>query len=56
MSGDQIWGIVRTVLATAGGWGVAHGYGSDELMTAILSGAGTIFVAAWSYWSKKPAA
>ncbi len=54
MSGEQIWGIVRTVLAAGGGWAVAKGYVSNELLTAVLGGVGTIFVAAWSFWAKKP--
>jgi hypothetical protein len=56
MSGEQIWGVVRTVLAAAGGWAVAKGYVSDELLTAVLGGVGTIFIGVWSYISKKPAA
>ena len=56
MSGEQIWGLVRTVLAAGGGWAVAKGYVTDELLTAVLGGVGTIFMGAWSFWAKKPAA
>ena len=56
MSGEQIWGIVRTIMAAGGGWAVANGYISNELLTAVLGGLGTIFVAAWSTWSNKPTA
>ena len=57
MTGDQVWGIVRTILAAIGGWVVAKGYVSNELLTAILGGVGTIFVAVWSVFSKdKPPA
>ncbi len=53
MNGDQVWGVVRTILAAVGGWAVAKGYVSNELLTAILGGVGTIFVAAWSVFAKK---
>ncbi len=56
MNGEQVWGIARTVLAAAGGWAVSKGYVNNELLTALLGGIGTIFVGAWSFWSKKPAA
>jgi len=56
MNGEQIWGIVRTVLAAVGGWATAKGYVSNELLTAVLGGLGTIFVAGWSAWSNKPPA
>jgi hypothetical protein len=56
MTGDQIWGIVRTVLAAGGGWLVSKGYVDNGLLTAILGGVGTIFVAAWSVYSKPKAA
>ncbi len=53
MDGEQIWGIVRTVLAAAGGWAVSKGYVSNDLLVAILGGAGTIFVGVWSFIAKK---
>ncbi len=56
MNGEQVWGVVRTVLAAVGGWATAKGYVSNELLTAILGGVGTIFVAGWSAWSNKPPA
>lgn len=55
MTGDQVWGVVRTILAAIGGWAVAKGYVSSDLLTALLGGGGTIFVALWSVFSK-PAA
>lgn len=55
MSGEQVWGVVRTVLAAVGGWAVGKGYLSNDLLTALLGGGGTIFVAIWSVFSKKPA-
>ena len=56
MTGEQVWGVVRTVAAAIGGWAVAKGYVSDELLTAVIGGVGTIFVAVWSVFSKKPTA
>lgn len=53
MNGEQVWGLVRTVLAAVGGWVVAKGYADDALVQAILGGVGTIFVGAWSYASKR---
>ena len=53
MSGEQVWGIVRTVLAAAGGWAVGKGYIDNDFLTAILGGGGTIFIAVWSVISKK---
>lgn len=53
MTGEQVWGVIRTILAAVAGWAVAKGYVSDELVTAVLGGVGTIFVAVWSVFSKK---
>ena len=55
MTGEQIWGVVRTILAAGGGYIVAKGYIDDATLTAILGGLGTIFVAGWSVWSKRKA-
>ena len=56
MTGEQIWGVVRTILAAVGGYVVAKGYIDNATLTAVLGGAGTIFVAVWSWWSKRGAA
>ncbi len=56
MTGEQIWGIARTVLAGGAGWAVGHGYIDNETATAIIGGMGMIFVAGWSFYSKKSAA
>lgn len=55
MSGEQIWGICRTILAAAGGVAVGKGWIDNETLTALLGGLGTIFVAVWSFKSKKAA-
>lgn len=58
MNGEQIWGVIRTLLAFAGGFVVSKGYIDDATLTAVLGALGTIFIAGWSVWSKakKPAA
>ena len=53
MTGEQIWGIVRTILAAAGGVAVGKGYISNEMLTAVLGGLGTLFIGVWSVKSKK---
>jgi hypothetical protein len=53
MTAEQIWGVIRTILAAIGGWAVGKGYIDNEILTAILGGLGTIFIAGWSWWSKK---
>lgn len=56
MTGEQVWGIVRTILAAGGGYLVAKGYVDNATLQAVLGGLGTIFVAAWSWYSNKPKA
>lgn len=53
MNGEQLWGIARTILAAAGGVAVGKGWISNEMLTAILGGLGTLFVGVWSVKSKK---
>lgn len=53
MNGEQIWGVIRTLLAFGGGFVVSKGYIDDATLTAILGGLGTVFVAVWSVWAKK---
>lgn len=57
MSAEQIWGIVRTILAAVAGWAAAKGYIDNETAMTIVGAIGTIFVAMWSWRSKqaKPA-
>jgi len=56
MTGEQVWGVVRTILAAIGGYFTTKGVVDGAFVDAMLGGLGTIFVAAWSFWSKKPAA
>jgi hypothetical protein len=53
MTGEQIWGIIRTILAAGGGWLVAKGYVDNETLATVLGSLGTIFIAGWSIWSKR---
>ena len=53
MNADQVWGIVRTILAAGGGYVVAKGYVDNATLQAVLGGLGTIFVAGWSFWSNR---
>lgn len=53
MTSDQVWGVVRAILAAAGGYLVAKGTISSDTLNQILGGLGTIFVAGWSIWVKK---
>jgi O-antigen/teichoic acid export membrane protein len=57
MSGEQIWGVIRTLLAFGGGFIVSKGYIDDATLTAVIGALGTIFIAGWSVWAKaKPSA
>jgi hypothetical protein len=53
MTGEEAWGVVRTVLAALGGIAVGKGWIDSELLTALIGGGGTIFIAVWSVWSKR---
>lgn len=55
MDAEKIWGVVRTILAAIGGYFVARGKIDNETLMQILAGAGTLFVAIWSWISKKAA-
>ena len=56
ITGEQAWGVIRTLLAFGGGFIVSKGYIDDATLTAVLGALGTIFVAGWSIWSKKKTA
>jgi hypothetical protein len=55
MTGEQIWGVIRTILAAVAGWAAGKGYVDNETATAVIGALGTIFVAGWSWASKKKA-
>ena len=53
MNGEQIGGIVRTVLAAAGGYFAAKGYLDAATWQTIAGAVATVIVAVWSVKSKK---
>lgn len=55
MTGDQIAGIVRAILAAVGGYFVGQGVVDAETATAITGAAATLAAAVWSVASKKRA-
>ena len=56
MTGEQVAGIVRTLLAAAGGWVISSGLFTAADWTTIVGAAGVIAAAAWSFFAKKKAA
>lgn len=53
MTGEQIGGIVRALIAAAGGYAIGQGWADAELVAAVGGAAATVAVAVWSYLSKK---
>jgi uncharacterized protein (DUF697 family) len=53
MTGEQIGGIVRAILAAVGGYAIGQGWADAELVATVAGGAATIAAAAWSFWSKR---
>jgi hypothetical protein len=53
MTKDMIWGVVRAVLAAAGGYFVANGVVDAGTLETVLGAIGVLFAAGWSIWSKK---
>lgn len=55
MKAEEIWGIVRTILAAAAGWAAGQGYVDQQTAMAVIGALGTIFIAAWSIMDKRKA-
>ena len=57
MTGEQVAGIVRTLLSAASGWVIASGIFTASDWSAIVGAIGIAIAAGWSYFSKpsKPA-
>jgi hypothetical protein len=53
MNAEQIWGVVRTILAAVAGWAAGKGWIDNETAMAIIGALGTIFIAVWSWWAKR---
>ncbi len=56
MNKDQVFGIVRTVVAAVGGFLAGKGYLDASTVEALAGAMATIVVAVWSVASKKPTA
>jgi hypothetical protein len=55
MNKNEIYGVVRTILAAAGGVLVGKGYIDSETAVALAGAIATIAAAAWSIRSKRVA-
>jgi hypothetical protein len=55
MTGEQIAGIVRALVAAVGGYLVGKGLADAETVAAVAGAAATLVVAVWSFYSKKKA-
>lgn len=53
MTGEQIAGIVRAIVAAVGGYFVGRGVIDGETVATIGGALATLATAAWSVWSKK---
>jgi hypothetical protein len=56
MTTDQVGGIVRALVAAAGGYFVGQGLVDSETMLTLGGAFTTIVVAIWSIYSKKKVA
>ena len=54
MNAEQVWGIARTILAAGAGYLAAKGIVDEATTGAVIGALGTIFVAGWSWYAKKP--
>jgi len=52
MNQDQVAGLVRTLLASLGGYFVGKGFISSDNLTAIAGLVGPLVAAVWSFSSK----
>ena len=55
MTGEQIAGIVRAIVAAVGGYLVGKGLADAETVAAVAGATATIVAAVWSVLSKKKA-
>ena len=52
---DNLMMFIRYAISTGVAFAVGKGWISNDMLTAILGGGGTIFVAIWSVFAKKSA-
>lgn len=55
MTKDMVWGVVRAVLAGAGGYVVGKGMVDQSTLNDAIGAIGILFAAGWSIWAKKSA-
>jgi len=55
MTQEQVGGIVRAVVAAAGGYFVGQGLIDAQTMMTLGGAVTTLAVAGWSIWSKRKA-
>ena len=55
MTHEQVGGIVRAVVAAAGGYFVGQGFIDAQTMMTLGGAVTTLAVAVWSIYSKRPA-
>ena len=56
MKPEEIWGVVRTILAAGSGYVVGTGIVDAATYQALIGAAGVIFVSVWSIIVKRKAA
>lgn len=56
MTAEEIWGVIRTILAAIAGWAAGQGYIDQQTAMTVIGALGTIFIALWSIRSKRPKA
>lgn len=55
MNSDQIYGLIRTILAAIGGLAVGKGWIDSATVTTVAGALATVIVAFWSAWANKKA-
>lgn len=53
MTGEQIAGVVRAIVAAVGGYFVGKGTVDNETVVTVGGALATLATAVWSVWSKK---
>lgn len=53
MNSDQIYGLIRTILASLGGLAVGKGWLDASTVTTLAGAGATIIVAIWSAWANR---
>ena len=56
MKPEEVWGVIRTVLAAGSGYVAATGVVDAATYQSLIGAAGVIFVAVWSIIAKRKAA